>query len=104
MRNWVFAFVVGLAGCAEDHASGSCGDLSWLTKLENSITANGRKGEVSSAMQNNEPVYIVNGCINCNDYPTILYDCKGKEICQSGGLIGGNCSFPAAKTLIWKNY
>jgi hypothetical protein len=54
---------------------------------------------------NNEMIYIVNGCVNCADYPTILYDCRGKVICSTGGIIGNaNCILPAERTLIWKNY
>lgn len=106
MKNWIFAALLGLLlGCVDDHASGNCGDLSWLTNLKADITAQGYKGEVHSAQMNNEMIYIVNGCVNCADYPTILYDCRGKVICSTGGIIGNaNCILPAERTLIWKNY
>lgn len=107
-QNLAIIFCLVLAACANDHGvSTTCGDLSWLEKIKTEISAQGHKGEVFTAMQGNEPVYVVNGCVNCADFPTVLYDCRGKELCQSGGLTGGNtnqCTWPAETTLIWKNY
>jgi hypothetical protein len=110
MRGWLTAglILVLTAGCANDHAMPQgCGDLSWLNQIKEEITAQGRKGEVYANTQGNEPLYLVNGCISCADFPTILYDCRGKALCQSGGISGGNanqCGWPTESVLIWKNY
>lgn len=109
MRNWITLVLLGwLTGCANDHAiQKGCGDLSWLNRVKEEITERGRKGEVYLSNQGDEPVYIVNGCIDCTDFPTIFYDCRGKVRCQIDWTSSGNanqCTWPTAATLIWKNY
>ncbi|HQQ95734.1 MAG TPA: hypothetical protein PLX35_00655 [Cyclobacteriaceae bacterium] len=97
-----------LDACANDHSiPATCGDLAWLEKIKQEIVAQGRKGEVYTDGQGTEPLYVVNGCINCADFPIVLYDCRGKARCQTGGISGGNtsqCAWPSETALIWKNY
>ena len=81
---------------------------SWIAGAIDGIKAQGYQGEIIRYRYKGEFVFYVNGCLQCSDFITFVYNCEGKELCKFGGFAGYNTcpDFTDEATdpvVIWKN-
>lgn len=68
------------------------------------------KAKITQYKFNGEIVYLINGCVDCTDAPSILYNQKKEELCVFGGMIANSNNCPdffykaSEKKVIWKSF
>jgi hypothetical protein len=94
MRFFTFAFVplLGLLGCREE-IKNTCNasnprNLPWMQQLIDQNRSDATGAEIIQYTYKGESVFLVNLCKGCADGLTTVYNCKGEEICEFGGIDG----------------
>lgn len=109
MTKALFALLLFFLACEDDSVSISkCTSPNWLEAEKSSIIQQGHKGQITKYRYKNQEVYLIEGCLqNCADYLDVVKDCRGKIICEMGGIAGINTcpDFDKAVKLeeVWKN-
>ncbi|MFY7670644.1 DUF6970 domain-containing protein [Tenacibaculum sp. MEBiC06402] len=87
-------------------------DIAWIKEyIENTEKSPfPTKAKITQYKFNGEVVYLVNGCVDCTDAPSILYNKKKEQLCVFGGLIANSNNCPdfldkaSDKKVIWKSF
>jgi len=123
MRRILYSLIISfsLVGCGNEgdpttinsqcFVNGSIENLEWLKeKIENfEKLMNSVRIDIHQYMYNNEPVFLINDCVDCADAISVVYNCAGDIICEFGGIEGKNTcpdfnDKATDKKLIWRNY
>jgi hypothetical protein len=85
-------------------------DLVWLKEIKNSFeqSSSASKKQIVQYNFNNETVFLIDGCVNCADNLTTLYNCEGEVICEFGGIAGLNTcpnfeNEAIDRNILWEN-
>lgn len=86
-------------------------ELNWLKEIKKNFenTKDSADKKIVEYTYNEQTVFEVNSCVNCADSMTIIYNCKGEEICKFGGIAGLNTCDDfykkvTNKKVLWRNY
>lgn len=68
------------------------GELPWLKEIKTTIeiNANATGGQIIAYKYENEDVFWVDDCYNCDDKLVVVYNCDGEVVCEFGGISGQN--------------
>jgi hypothetical protein len=110
----VCTVLLGLGGCKEEKVKNACqvdsgADLPWLPQVIAEGRITGGAVEVTRYSYRGEPVYRVDLCAGCADFGSVVYNCRGEEVCRFygfGGIEGaGPCldfSEAVEEKVIWR--
>ncbi|MBL6449417.1 hypothetical protein JMN32_24105 [Fulvivirga sp. 29W222] len=86
-------------------------ELQWLQDIiqrQESLNID-RKADIYEYTYQGETYFMADMCVDCPDFITVGYNCKGEQVCESGGIMGkNNCPHfeeeAISKRLIWSSY
>ncbi|CAL2091028.1 conserved exported protein of unknown function [Tenacibaculum sp. 190524A02b] len=84
--------------------------LAWLKKKKEDLEkmASPGKKHIIQYTYKNQPVFLIDACVDCADGLQYLFNCAGEKICEFGGIDGRNTcpDFDKTKTnkiVLWGN-
>jgi len=81
----------------------------WINDVIKSIEDNGGQGEIIRYRYHGEYVFLVDGCYQCPDYISSVYNCEKELLCSFGGIAGINtCPHfeddATHEKVLWRNF
>lgn len=116
MKYVLFISVILMMSCGPQKSSSDkenpLEDIAWISEyIENTKKSPfPTKAMITQYKFNGEIVYLVNGCVDCADAPSFLYNQKKEELCVFGGMIPNSNNCPdffdkaSDKKVIWKSF
>ena len=119
MKKGILLFLIlTVLNCKEDEAviASTCGvdnplnDIEWLKeiRLNFEISASLSKKKIIQYDYKNQTVFLIDGCVQCPDFITVVYNCDQEVLCEFGGIDGRNTcpdfeNEAKNETVLWEN-
>ena len=116
MKYVMLLFVFLLMSCESQKTTSNkenpLDDISWIKEyIENTKKSPfPTKAMITQYSYKGNIVYLVNGCVDCTDAPSILYNEKKEQLCVFGGMVPNSNNCPdffdeaSDKKVIWKSF
>lgn len=113
----VFCMGILLTACKTNAQTDMCyiedpiKELEWLQDViqrQENLNVD-RKADIFEYTYHQEKYFMADMCVGCPDFITVVYNCKGDVVCESGGITGKNTcpdfeEESISKRLIWSSY
>lgn len=108
----VVSFACKFSSSTQQKVTNPIEDIAWIKAYIEETTKSPfpTKAMITQYTYNNETVYLVDGCHQCPDAPSFLYNAKKETLCIFGGMIANTNNCPdflekaTDETLLWKSF